>query len=83
MLRVRAFNHLGPGQTPKFVAPALAERIARNERDGGTSIPVVNSAPARFHGCARRRAGIPPASSSNGDPGEAYNVCSGVAVTVQ
>ena len=31
VLRVRAFNHLGPGQTDKFVAPALASRIARNE----------------------------------------------------
>jgi len=29
VLRVRAFNHLGPGQTDKFVAPALASRIAR------------------------------------------------------
>ena len=28
VLRVRAFNHLGPGQTDKFVAPALASRIA-------------------------------------------------------
>ena len=34
VLRVRAFNHLGPGQTDKFVAPALASRIARAERDG-------------------------------------------------
>src|SRR5690606_35915596 len=35
VVRVRAFNHLGPGQTDKFVAPALASRVARAEIEGG------------------------------------------------
>src|SRR5207248_11517592 len=47
VIRVRAFNHLGPGQTTKFVAPALAERIARNELEGGTEVPVGNLTPRR------------------------------------
>ena len=38
VIRVRAFNHLGPGQTDRFVAPALAARIAANERDGGDTV---------------------------------------------
>jgi GDP-4-dehydro-6-deoxy-D-mannose reductase len=42
VMRARAFNHLGPGQLPRFVAPALAERIARNELDDGTIVPVGN-----------------------------------------
>src|SRR5205823_81161 len=40
VLRVRAFNHLGPGQTSRFVAPALAERIALNELEGSEVVPV-------------------------------------------
>ena len=46
-IRVRAFNHLGPGQTNRFVCPALAERIALNEMDGGEVVPVGNLTPRR------------------------------------
>jgi GDP-4-dehydro-6-deoxy-D-mannose reductase len=31
LLRLRPFNHTGPGQTPNFVVPAFAEQIARIE----------------------------------------------------
>ncbi len=47
VIRVRAFNHLGPGQSDKFVAPSLAARIARNERDGGDEVPIGNMTPMR------------------------------------
>ena len=47
VMRVRAFNHLGPGQTNRFVAPAIAERIARNEFDGSEVVPVGNLTPRR------------------------------------
>lgn len=42
VLRVRAFNHLGPGQTDKFVASALASRIARNEVEDADVITIGN-----------------------------------------
>ena len=62
VLRVRAFNHLGPGQTDKFVAPALASRIARDEREGGDVLTIGNLVgPPRLHRRARRRAGLPAA----------------------
>ena len=38
----RPFNHLGVGQSDRFVAPALARRIARNELSGGRLVPVGN-----------------------------------------
>ena len=47
VVRVRAFNHLGPGQTNRFVAAAIAERIALNELDGSEIIPVGNLTPRR------------------------------------
>ena len=42
VIRVRPFNHLGVGQSDRFVAPALARRIARNELSGGRLVPVGN-----------------------------------------
>ena len=39
-LRVRAFNHVGPGQDPRFVLPNVARQIARAERDGLERVEV-------------------------------------------
>jgi GDP-4-dehydro-6-deoxy-D-mannose reductase len=38
-IRVRPFNHTGPGQTERFVIPAFAAQIARIE--GGAQEPVI------------------------------------------
>jgi len=83
VLRVRAFNHLGPGQTPKFVAPALADRIARNEIDGGTAVPVGNLSARRDFTDVRDVVRAYRLLAEHGEPGEAYNVCSGVDVSIQ
>jgi GDP-4-dehydro-6-deoxy-D-mannose reductase len=83
VLRARAFNHLGPGQLPRFVAPALAERIARNELDGGTDVPVGNLSARRDFTDVRDVVRAYRLLAERGEPGEAYNVCSGRAVSVQ
>jgi len=83
VLRVRAFNHLGPGQTPKFVAPALADRIARNELDGGTEVPVGNLSARRDFTDVRDVVRAYRLLAEHGEPGEAYNVCSGLDVSIQ
>jgi GDP-4-dehydro-6-deoxy-D-mannose reductase len=80
---VRAFNHLGPGQLPNFVAPALAERIARNERDGGTVVPVGNLSARRDFTDVRDVVRAYRLLAERGEPGEAYNVCSGRTFSVQ
>jgi GDP-4-dehydro-6-deoxy-D-mannose reductase len=77
VLRVRAFNHLGPGQTNRFVCPALAERIALNERDGGEVVPVGNLTPRRDFTDVRDVVRAYHLLIRDGEPGEAYNVCSG------
>jgi GDP-4-dehydro-6-deoxy-D-mannose reductase len=77
VLRVRAFNHLGPGQTTRFVAPAIAERIALNELDGTEVVPVGNLTPRRDFTDVRDVVRAYRLLVEHGEAGEAYNVCSG------
>lgn len=81
-LRVRAFNHLGPGQTTNFVAPAIAYRIALNEKDGTTSVPVGNLTPRRDLTDVRDVVRAYRLLMNLGEPGEAYNVCTGIDLTI-
>lgn len=82
VLRVRAFNHLGAGQTDRFVASALAHRVARNERDGGDVVPVGNLSPRRDFTDVRDVVRAYRLLVQRGLPGEVYNVCSGHDVAV-
>lgn len=81
-IRVRAFNHLGPGQTNRFVCPALAERIALNEMDGGEVVPVGNLTPRRDFTDVRDVVRAYRLLVERGEPGEAYNVCSGQDIAI-
>lgn len=83
VLRVRAFNHLGPGQTAAFVAPAIASRIARAERDGGDVLPIGDLSARRDFTDVRDVVRAYRLLVEHGDPGEVYNVCSGVDLAVQ
>jgi GDP-4-dehydro-6-deoxy-D-mannose reductase len=82
-IRVRAFNHIGPGQTSRFVAPAIAERIARNEVEGDDVIPVGNLAPRRDFTDVRDVVRAYRLLVLEGTPGEVYNVCRGEDVAVR
>jgi GDP-4-dehydro-6-deoxy-D-mannose reductase len=82
VLRVRAFNHLGPGQSEHFVAPSIASRIARNERDGGDEILVGNLEARRDLTDVRDVVRAYRLLLERGEPGEAYNVCSGRDVRI-
>jgi GDP-4-dehydro-6-deoxy-D-mannose reductase len=83
VLRVRAFNPLGPGQSPHFVAPALAERIARNELSGGHEIPVGNLSPRRDFTDVRDVVRAYRLLVEHGEPGQAYNICTGEDIAVR
>jgi len=83
VLRVRAFNHLGPGQTDAFVAPALASRIARAERDGGEVLPIGDLSARRDFTDVRDVVRAYRLLVEHGEPGEVYNVCSGTDLAVQ
>lgn len=83
VMRVRPFNHLGPGQTEQFVAPALAARIARAERDGTESITVGNLTARRDFTDVRDIVRAYRLLMEDGTPGEVYNVCSGRDLAIQ
>ena len=83
VIRVRAFNHLGPGQSDRFVAPSLAARIARNERDGGDEVPIGNMTPLRDVTDVRDVVRAYRLLMEHGEAGGVYNVCRGVAVSVK
>jgi GDP-4-dehydro-6-deoxy-D-mannose reductase len=79
---VRAFNHLGPGQSPRFVAPAIADRIARNEADDHDEIEVGNLTPRRDFTDVRDVVRAYRLLALGGTPGEVYHVCSGRDVAI-
>ena len=81
-IRVRAFNHLGPGQTTRFVAPAIADRIATNERDGLDEVAVGNLTPRRDITDVRDVVRAYRLLMERGRAGEAYNVCTGTDLSV-
>ena len=83
VIRVRAFNHLGPGQSDRFVAPSLAARIAHNERDGGDEVPIGNLTPLRDVTDVRDVVRAYRLLMEHGEPGAVYNVCRGQAVSVK
>lgn len=83
VIRVRPFNHLGPGQAEGFVAPALAARIARAERDDHSTIPVGNLTARRDLTDVRDIVRAYRLLVERGEPGEVYNVCSGRDLAIQ
>ena len=83
VVRVRPFNHLGPGQSEQFVAPALAARIARAERDGTDTIPVGNLSARRDVTDVRDVVRAYRLLVERGRPGEVYNLCTGRDLAIQ
>jgi GDP-4-dehydro-6-deoxy-D-mannose reductase len=84
VVRVRPFNHTGPGQSPNFVVPAFASQIARIE--AGLQEPVMkvgNLEAARDFSDARDIVRGYYLAVTQGQPGEVYNLASGQARTVQ
>lgn len=78
----RAFNHTGPGQSPAFLVPGLAARIAAAERDGTDEITLGNGDPVRDFSDVRDVVRAYTLLANRGVAGEVYNVCSGRGVRV-
>jgi GDP-4-dehydro-6-deoxy-D-mannose reductase len=79
---VRPFNHIGPGQSPNFFVPALARRIVEARRTGATALPVGTLTTRRDFTDVRDVVAAYRLLIEEGTPGEVYNVCSGVDVSM-
>ncbi|HVC71414.1 MAG TPA: GDP-mannose 4,6-dehydratase [Acidimicrobiales bacterium] len=82
VIRVRPFNHIGPGQAPTFVVPALAARIVEAVHLRSPSIPVGNLGARRDLTDVRDIVRAYRMLVELGTPGEVYNVCSGRDVAI-
>jgi len=84
IVRVRPFNHIGPRQRPGFVAPDLASQIAAAELGQQPPVLQVGNLEARRDFSDVRdvvRAYV--MLLTHGEPGNVYNVGSGVSHSVQ
>ncbi len=82
VVRARSFNHVGPGQSGHFVVADIARRIAQAARDGATSLAVGNLSARRDFTDVRDVVRAYRMLVVDGAAGEAYNVCSGVDVSI-
>jgi GDP-4-dehydro-6-deoxy-D-mannose reductase len=84
VVRLRPFNHTGPGQSPRFVVPAFASQIARIEV--GLQEPVIrvgNLATSRDFVDVRDIVWAYHLAITEGAPGEVYNLASGQPQSIQ
>jgi GDP-4-dehydro-6-deoxy-D-mannose reductase len=84
IVRVRAFNHTGPGQRADFVCPNFARQllaVARQERAPLLSVGDLEH--VRDFSDVRDVVAAYVVACEQGVAGEAYNVCSGVGRSVR
>jgi GDP-4-dehydro-6-deoxy-D-mannose reductase len=81
----RPFNHSGPGQKPIYAIAAFAEQVARGHAAGENPIRVVTGSPdtRRDYTDVRDIVRGYRLLAEHGEPGEAYNICSGVSYSAR
>ena len=82
VVRARAFNHLGPGQSKSFVGAGFAARIAAGERSGDDELQTGDLTPRRDFTDVRDVVRAYRLLATEGRPGVAYNICSGTSVSI-
>jgi GDP-4-dehydro-6-deoxy-D-mannose reductase len=80
----RSFNHTGPRQSPAFAAPALARQFALIEAGKSEAVVHAGNLDARRDLTdVRDTVRAYELVMANGQPGLAYNVCSGIAYAIR
>lgn len=78
----RAFNHIGPGQSERFVVASLAAQLAEVAARRAPFLSVGNLAAQRDFLDVRDVVRAYVLLAGKGQSGEVYNVCSGSAVAI-
>ena len=79
----RSFNHTGPGQADVYVCSSFARQVVEVEKKVRDEIRVGNLSAKRDFTDVRDVARAYAAILDRGEPGKAYNVCRGEAVSIQ
>ena len=80
---VRAFNHIGPGQTDTFVVPSFCKQVAMLEAEGDTGIMHVGNLEAkRDFTDVRDIVKAYRLLAEKGESGITYNVGSGKSISI-
>jgi GDP-4-dehydro-6-deoxy-D-mannose reductase len=83
VIRVRPFNHTGPGQGPTFVVPSLAKQLSEAVASGAESLVTGNLDARRDVTDVRDVVRAYRSLVEAGAPGEVYNVCRGDSVSIR
>ncbi len=79
----RAFNHIGPGQSERFVVASFAAQLAKIAAGGAPQLLVGNLDAKRDFLDVRDVVRAYVALAHDGKAGEIYNVCSGSARSIR
>jgi len=82
IVRVRPFNHIGPGQSKNFVVPDFISQIVDLEKRGGGEIKVGNLEGSRDFTDVRDMVKAYLLALQKGQAGEVYNIGSGKPVKI-
>ena len=82
VVATRSFNHSGPGHDSRFLLPALVARIREATRVGSDVIRIGNASAVRDYLHVKDVVRAYRMLAASGEPGQAYNVCSGQGVSV-
>lgn len=80
---VRPFNHIGEGQTPHFVVPAMAQQIVRVEQGLQSAVQVGNLSSIRDFTDVKDMVTAYAILMNQGESGQVYNAGSGRGVSIQ
>jgi GDP-4-dehydro-6-deoxy-D-mannose reductase len=79
----RAFNHIGPGQSDRFVVPSFAAQLAAIAAGAPPTLKVGNLEAKRDFLDVRDVVDAYVRLAQSGRSGEIYNVCSGTAISIR
>ncbi|MGH7644627.1 MAG: GDP-mannose 4,6-dehydratase [Gemmatimonadales bacterium] len=79
----RPFAHTGPGQDPRFVVPAFAQRLRLAKRIGAPVVKVGNLEPVREFLHVKDVVSAYVRLLVQGEPGEIYNVAVGQGISLE